>query len=41
MGSLARHTDVKVPSGEEWEKARRDAWDEAVSNEGNNGSSLL
>ena len=30
-GSLAKYTDVHVAPGEEWDKAREFAWDEAAA----------
>jgi len=29
-GSLAEYTDVRIPSGEEWDNARSSAWNKAA-----------
>ncbi len=30
-GSLAKYTKIKIEPGEEWEKAREDAWNKAAN----------
>lgn len=30
LGALAGHTDVSVPSGEDWARAKETAWDRAA-----------